>query len=87
MWLRHMVSAHFSIKFFQLLEWQGRQNAFIWVRFLVLLHFVVIIMWVSWTTIVIYSKDDESVGVAHKVNLPEKPATIFLDDDGTVLDR
>jgi len=38
---------------------------------------------VSWTTIVVHSRDDQEVGVAHEVN----PASVFPDDNGAVLVR
>jgi len=37
---------------------------------------------VSWTTIVVYSRDNQEVGMAHEV---KSPAFIFPDDDGAVL--
>jgi len=43
---------------------------------------------VSCTTIVVHSRDNEGVRVDHEVNLPNKPLTVFIDnDDGTVLVR
>jgi len=42
---------------------------------------------VSSTTIVVRSRDDQEEGVAHKVKSPQKPASIFPDNNGVVLLR
>jgi len=36
---------------------------------------------------VVHSRNNESMEADHKVNLPKKPATIFLDDNEAVLFR
>ena len=42
----------------------------------------------SYTTIVVYSRDHKGVGVAHKMtSAKKKTATIFPDDDEAVLVR
>jgi len=34
---------------------------------------------------VVYIRDNKEIGMAHKVKSPEKPISIFPDDDGAVL--
>ena len=41
----------------------------------------------SWTTIVVHSRDDQEVGMAHEVKLTQMPASTFPDNDGAVLVR
>jgi len=37
--------------------------------------------------IVVHSRDNEEVGMAHEDKITQKPASIFPDDDGAVLVR
>jgi len=42
---------------------------------------------ITYTIILLYSRNDKGIGLAHEVTSPKNLSQIFLDDDGTVLVR